>query len=142
MPSATEIASELEAFYKGYIDSFNREDIDAMTEGFAFPWAWVSGDRGLDVCNNEANNRRLFGEIIGDVKARGWVRSGIDRFAAWALADNLGMLLADYTRYKADGSVLESGRACYTLRRDGKSWKMVAIAEVKPPFLGPGNLPR
>jgi len=34
--SAAEIASELEAFYKGYVDAVNREDIDALTELFAF----------------------------------------------------------------------------------------------------------
>lgn len=142
MANATEIASELEAFYKNYIDSFNREDIGAMTRDFAFPWAWVSGGRGLDVCNNEADTRQLFGRVISDIKARGWVRSGIVRLVAWPLADNLGMFVADYTRYKDDGSVLESGRGCYTARRDGKTWKMVTITEVERPFLGPGNLPR
>jgi len=142
MPNAAEIATELETFYKGYIDSFNREDIDAMTEAFAFPYAWVSGERGLSTCNSEADHQRFFSKIMIDLKARGWVRSGIDRLTAWAFADNLGMILADYTRYKADGSILEGGRACYTVRRDGKSWKMVTIAEVKPPFLGPGNLAR
>lgn len=142
MPTEAEIATELEAFYKDYIDVFNREDIHAMTECFAFPCALISGDRGLQVCNNEADNRRLFGHVISDIKASGWVRSGIDRLAAWALADNLGMLLADYTRYKADGSVMKSSRACYTLRRDGKSWKFLTIADLDPGFLGPGNLPR
>jgi hypothetical protein len=58
------------------------------------------------------------------------------------LADNLGMTMADYTRYKADGSFLERGRACYIVRRDGKSWKIVALSEVKPPFLGPGDIAR
>ena len=72
-----------------------------------------------------------------DLKARGWVRGGIDRFTAWTFADDLAMVLVDFTRYKADGSVLDAGRACYTVRRDGKAWKMLTIAEVKPPFLGP-----
>jgi len=77
-----------------------------------------------------------------DLKARGWVRGGIDRFTAWAFTDDLAMVLTDFTRYKADGSILDAGRACYTVRRQGKAWKMLTITEVKPPFLGPGNLPR
>jgi hypothetical protein len=77
-----------------------------------------------------------------DIKARGWARSAIDQLRIWVIAENLGMILADYTRYKTDNSILEQGRACYTVRRDGKSWKMVAISEVKAPFLGPGDLPR
>jgi hypothetical protein len=142
MPAAAEIVSELETFYKGYIDAFNREDIDAFAEAFAFPYAFITGDRGLASCASESDHQRFFAKIMIDLKARGWARSGIDRMTAWAFADDLGMIVADYKRYKDDGSILEQGRACYTVRRDGKAWKMVTIAEVKAPFLGPGNLPR
>jgi len=61
---------------------------------------------------------------------------------AWALAEDLAMILADVTRHKADGSILEWVRACYTVRRDTKGWKIVTLSEVKPPFLGPGDLTR
>jgi uncharacterized NTF2-like protein DUF6841 len=141
MPAATEIVSELETFYKGYIDAFNREDIDAFSEAFSYPYAFVTGERGLASCATESDHQRFFGKIMSDLKSRGWVRSGIDRVKAWPFADNLAMIVADYKRYKADGSILEQGRACYTVRREGKAWKMVTIAEVKPPFLGPGDLP-
>jgi NTF2-like protein (DUF6841) len=141
MPAATEIVTELETFYKGYIDAFNREDIDAFSEAFSYPYAFVTGERGLASCATESDHQRFFGKIMSDLKSRGWVRSGIDRVKAWPFADNLAMIVADYKRYKADGSILEQGRACYTVRREGKAWKMVTIAEVKPPFLGPGDLP-
>jgi hypothetical protein len=141
MPNAREIVSELETFYKGYIDAFNREDIDAFSEAFSYPYAFVTGERGLASCATESDHQRFFGKIMSDLKSRGWVRSGIDRVKAWPFADNLAMIVADYKRYKADGSILEQGRACYTVRREGKAWKMVTIAEVKPPFLGPGDLP-
>ena len=45
-------------------------------------------------------------------------------------------------RYKADGSILERGRACYTARRDGKAWKIIALSEIKPGYLGPGDIAR
>jgi uncharacterized NTF2-like protein DUF6841 len=141
MPAASEIVTELETFYKGYIDAFNREDIDAFSEAFSYPYAFVTGERGLASCATESDHQRFFGKIMSDLKSRGWVRSGIDRVKAWPFADNLAMIVADYKRYKADGSILEQGRACYTVRREGKAWKMVTIAEVKPPFLGPGDLP-
>jgi hypothetical protein len=60
----------------------------------------------------------------------------------WPMAEDLAMVLADGTRYKADGSMLEPVRSCYTVRRDTKNWKIVTISEVEPPFLGPGDLPR
>ncbi|HXD91547.1 MAG TPA: hypothetical protein VNU00_10870 [Candidatus Binataceae bacterium] len=142
MPASEEIGRELETFYKGYIDAFNREDVDHFSDCFALPYAWVTGERGLTTVANEGDHQSGFSRVMINLKERGWVRSAIDRFKAFVLADNLGMIVADYTRYKTDGSVLEAGRACYTLRRDGKSWKIVTVSEIKPPHLGPGDIPR
>ena len=142
MPTSDEIARELETFYTDYIDAFNREDVDHFADCFALPYAWVTGDRGLTTVANEGAHQTGFSRIMIDLKERGWARSAIDRFKAFTFADNLGMIVADYTRYKTDGSILEQGRASYTLRRDGKSWKIVTVSEVKPPYLGPGDLPR
>ena len=79
---------------------------------------------------------------MADLKERGWVRSAINQLKAGALAEDLAMILADVTRHKADGSILEWVRTCYTVRRDTKGWKIVTLSEVKPPFLGPGDLTR
>ena len=76
------------------------------------------------------------------LKERGWVRSEMDRLKIWPMADNLGMIVSDVTRYKTDNSVLEKLRASYMVRRDGNAWKIVTIGEIKPPFLGPGDLSR
>ena len=142
MITMEEIAKELEAFYQSYIAAFNREDIDAFTESFAYPYAWISGRHGLSQCATEGDHQRSFGKIMADLKERGWARSNVDRLKTWALAEDLAMILADATRYKADGSVLERVRACYTVRRDGKGWKIVSLSEVRPPFLGPGDIAR
>ena len=142
MISAEEISTELEAFYQSYIAAFNREDIDAFTESFAYPYAWITGRHGLTQCATESDHQRSFGKIMADLKERGWARSDINQLKAWALAEDLAMILADATRYKADGSILERVRACYIVRRGAKGWKIVALSEVKPPFLGPGNLER
>lgn len=141
MPTSDEIARELESFYRHYIDVFNRED-DRFFECFAHPYAAVSGERGLAAVANDDDNRKNFHRTMTTLKERGWVRSGIDSIKAWALADNFGMILSDVTRYTADNSVLEKIRACYMVRRDGGSWKIVTISEVKPPFLGPGDISR
>jgi len=142
MPNAAEVAQELETFYRGYIDSFNREDLDQFLTCFGLPYAWVSGERGLSVTSTEGDHQKGFSRVMLDIKQRGWARSGIDRLKTWALGPDLGMILADYTRYKADGTILEQGRACYTARRDGKAWKIIALSEIKPAYLGPGDVPR
>jgi ketosteroid isomerase-like protein len=142
MITTEEISKELEAFYQSYIAAFNREDIDAFTESFAYPYAWISGRHGLNQCATEGDHQRSFGKIMADLKERRWVRSSVDQLKTWALAEDLGMILADVTRHKADGSVLERVRACYTVQRDAKGWKIVTLSEVKPPFLGPGDVAR
>ncbi|MBV8771321.1 MAG: nuclear transport factor 2 family protein [Acidobacteriaceae bacterium] len=136
------IRKELETFYQSYIAAFNREDIDAFSETFAFPYAWVTGHQGLSQCASQSDHQRSFGKIMADLKARGWARSDVDQLKAWPLAEDLAMILADVSRYKRDGSVLERVRACYTLRRDTKDWKILTLSEVRPPFLGPGDLAR
>ncbi|HKV53369.1 MAG TPA: hypothetical protein VJN94_01895 [Candidatus Binataceae bacterium] len=142
MAGTEQITKELEAFYKSYIDSFNREDIDLFSEAFAYPYAWITGGQGLSQCASESDHQRGFGKIMVALKDRGWARSATDRLKTWAFAEDLAMILADVTRYKTDGSVLERVRACYTVRRDPKGWKIITLTEVKPPFLGPGDIAR
>lgn len=141
MPTSEEIARELEGFYRHYIDVFNREDA-GFFDCFAHPYAAVSGERGVATVANDDANRKNFGGVMTALRKRGWKRSGIDSIKAWAMGDNLGMILSDVTRYKTDGSVLEKIRACYMVRRDDSAWKIMTISEIKPPFLGPGDIPR
>ena len=140
MSSSEEIARELEAFYRHYIEVFNREE-DSFFDCFASPYASVSGGRGLTTVANDTDHRNGFRRTMMTLKERGWARSGIDRITSWAIAENLGMILSDVTRYKTDGSILEKVRALYMVRRDD-GWKIVTITEIKPPFLGPGDIPR
>jgi len=134
-----EIARELERFYRHYIDVFNRED-DSFYDCFAKPYAAVSGERGIVSIAND--NRDSFARTMKTLKERGWMRSDIDRVKAWALADDLGMIISDVPRYKTDGTVLEMLRACYVVPRDGAACKLLTISEIKAPFLGPGDLAR
>ena len=97
---------------------------------------------GLNQCATESDLQHLLGRYLADLKERGWTGSELGQLKIWPMAEDLAMVLADGTRYKADGSVLEPVRACYTVRRDANNWKFVTISEVHPLFLGPGDLPR
>jgi hypothetical protein len=137
-----EIARELETFYRYYIDVFNRED-DRFFDCFAPVYQIVGGDRGLTTVTNDAKYHNEFrNHIMKAFKERGWVRSEIDRLKTWALADNLGMIISDVTRRKADNSVMDQLRAIYTARRAGNSWQFITVGGIMPPFLGPGDLAR
>jgi len=142
MEQSKEIERDLETFYRHYIEVFNREDVDEFLNCFARPYAVVSNERGLSVVQKEADHASNHCRIMTALKNRGWVRSDIVRITAWPLDQKVGLILADVTRRKSDGSVLEEIRACYELHREGDFWKIVSITEVKPPFLGPGAIPR
>ncbi|HVN28529.1 MAG TPA: hypothetical protein VMT64_08595 [Candidatus Binataceae bacterium] len=141
MAAADAIATELEAFYRRYIEAFNRQETVGFVDYFTHPYAVISGERGVTSVADEQSHRKSFERSMVTLRGRGWVRSGIDSIKAWSLADNLGMIVSDVTRYKADDSVLEKVRACYFLCRADASWKIATITEIRPPHRGPGDVP-
>jgi ketosteroid isomerase-like protein len=142
MADTDHIAREIEQFYGRYIDGFNREDIDLFMQSFDLPFVVLSGEHGAAVFADEAAQQRFYTQTMIAIQGRGWARSTIDRLKAWPLANNLATLMADVTRYKKDGSILERLRAFYTLRNDGKAWKIVTLSMANPPFTGPGDVSR
>jgi len=142
MPNASEISKEVERFYRAYMDAFNHQEITRSTEFIDLPYALMSGDEGLIVCATEDEHQRLSARIFADLKSRGWARSEIGRVRISLLAENHALILADISRRRADGSLLQRNRFCYTARHDGSSWKMMAYLPVADGYLGPGNFPR
>ena len=142
MADTDQIVHEIEQFYARYIDGFNREDIDLFMQSFDRPFVVLSGEHGATVFADEAAQQRFYTQTMIAIQGRGWSRSTIDRLKAWPLANNLATLMADVTRYKKDGSILERLRAFYTLRNDDKAWKIVTLSLANPPFPGPGDVPR
>jgi hypothetical protein len=142
MADAATVVQEVEAFYRNFIDGFNREDTDMYLRSFCYPNGMLSGEQGMTINAKESDQQRFYQEVMSSIQGRGWERSGVDRLQIWPLSDSLATLVADITRYRKDGSVLERGRFCYTVRKDGGAWKILTLMEVKAPFLGPGEQPR
>ncbi|MGH7962037.1 MAG: DUF6841 family protein [Candidatus Binatia bacterium] len=133
------LVREVEAFYQAYIDGFNREDIDFFLRAFSYPNAFLTGEQGLIIHAKESDMQHFYQSTMASIQARGWDRSAVDHVRVSLFSDTLAMIVADYTRYKKDNSILEQGRACYMVRRDGGTWKMLTVSEIKPPFAGPGK---
>jgi hypothetical protein len=141
MSSLEQIRKELEAFYESYAAAFNGKNVSAISECFACPCALITG-HGLNQCSTENELQHLLGRILANLKERGWTHSEMGQLTIWPMAEDMAMVVADATRCKADGSMLEPVRSCYTVCRGAKSWKIVTVSEVDPSFLGPGDLPR
>src|SRR5204863_50187 len=150
MADTEAVVGEVEAFYAAYIDGFNREESDAFLRSFAYPHALLTGgrgmlvtataadqtrcpqqtmrslhERGMIINAKESDQQRFYEEVTSSIQGRGWERTGVDRLQIWPLADSAAMLMADITRHKKDGSVLERGRYCYTVRKDDGAWKIM-----------------
>lgn len=139
MSNADTIVREIEAFYRGFIDGFNREDTDLYLRAFCYPNALLSGEQGLVVHTKESDQQRFYQEVMASIQGRGWERTEIDQIQIWPFSPTLAQGIADITRYKRDGSVLERGRYCYTFRYDNGAWKILTLAEIRAPFPGPGG---
>jgi hypothetical protein len=138
MAQSDEIARDLESFYRHYVHVFNRED-NSFHACYAPVFQIVTGEQGVVTVTNDTN---FWGDYMKALKQRGWARSEVDRLKTWALADDLGMIIVDVTRRKADNSVLDPWRGIYLARRTGDSWQFIVLSDIKPPYLGPGDIPR
>jgi hypothetical protein len=142
MSKADELAAEMHAFYPRYIDSFNGDDAAAYVANFSFPCVLLGGKQAVIVVNDADTWVSLMANTKAIMRSKGWARTAIEKTYAWPTAPDMGLLMSDFLRHRSDGSVLMRGRACYTLRREDGRLRIIAMMEVAPPLLGPGNIPR
>jgi ketosteroid isomerase-like protein len=138
MADANTIIQEIEAAYHHYIDVFNREDAAGFVACYYHPHAMLNGEQGLTLIQTETDHHQVYQRIMATLYESGWGRTGIDRLQTWPFSGSLAQLVAEVTRYKKDGSVLEQLRATYMYRGDGGAWKILSLALIEAPFLGPG----
>ncbi len=124
----SDAARELKSFYKAYIDIFNRGDPLAVNDCYAHPWNLVTQGRVVTIADKAAG-LSLFSDLFGRLRGEGWAASAIDAIEAYPAGADGGLIIVDYRRVRADGSLLEAGRGCYTMERAAGSWKFAGIVE-------------
>ena len=93
----------------------------------------------MTAVQTEADHHQVYQNIMAGLRKNEWGRSDIDRLQVFPYSESLVQIVADVTRYKKDGSVLEKLRATYMYRRDGGTWKILTLALIESPFSGPGE---
>lgn len=132
MPTEKEIAGEVEAFYRAYIDAFNREDIDSYADSFIPGYSLIQGGK-VTAYATETDLQQYSAQVFIDVKSRGWARSAVDVLKVSPLGDDQAMILAEVTRYRADESVLLHARVSYIVIRAAKGWKIAVMIPLATP---------
>jgi hypothetical protein len=130
-PHAQAVA-EMKAFYDDYIATFNRGDYTQVPKFFTYPWLTSSRAGVIGVIPDEATQLKMWTQLGTALRARGWVRSAIERIDVYPTGGDTGMLDVDYARYRADDSILERSRAYYILRRFDSVWKITTSIEPPP----------
>ena len=124
--------AEMKAFYETYIANFNGGHFTQVANFFAYPWLTLSKAGAIHVIPDEATQMKMWTQLGADLRARGWVRSIIERLDAYPTGTDTGLLDIDYARCRADDSIVERSRACYVVRRFDSRWKIVSAIEPPP----------
>ena len=125
MPDHGAILEEVEAAYRHYVAVFNGRDPQEIADLYHRPHAQVIGEIGLSVVTDDADQEQWYEFVMAALDDQGWDRTEIEKVWIWPLSPTLAQLVADVTRCKADGSVLNKARANYTLCRRNGVWKVV-----------------
>jgi hypothetical protein len=125
----TESAEEgIKQQYRTYVETFNREDAAGVSQLLAYPAMMGGPGHPPMSIRDAASFERMIEGTFAAFKEKGWVRSQIDSMEAVATAGDNGVLAATFSRYRADGSLLEADRGHYiTTKRDGRWWIIGAI---------------
>jgi ketosteroid isomerase-like protein len=142
MSDAAAVSHEAETCYTAYANHFNNKDMEGVCRYIAAPYVMLIGAHPTMIAPTPEAIRKQFDGALAGMVGRGWVRSDFKVVNVTPLSSDHALLLSDIIRYKADGSVLETGRYCYTIHRADPNWQITGVTDVAPPFTGPGNVPR
>jgi hypothetical protein len=142
MTDAATVIHEAETAYTAYANSFNARDMAGVCRYIAAPYVMVIGARPTMIAETPEKIRVQFDGAVADMIRRGWARSDFKIVHTCPLSNDHALLVSDVIRYKADGSVMETGRYCYSIHRADPMWQITGVTDVEPPYLGPGDVAR
>jgi hypothetical protein len=134
MADQRSIVAEVEAAYRRYVEVFNRRDADEIAGLYDRPHAQVTGEAGLSIVNDDADQQGWYEFVMAYIDDQGWGRTEMDEVWIWPHSHTLAQLVAKVTRYSNDGSVLNQIRGNYTLRRRDGNWKVVLSCSLADGF--------
>ena len=114
-------------FFDEIAASFGGGDVPRFRALYHLP-AMVVMPQGAYALRDSAEFDTFFGAILERLRAQNFACSAYERLSIKTLAPGMALAAMHWTRYRADGSVLETLGATYTLiERDG-GWRIVALA--------------
>lgn len=121
-------AEALAVFYRDYIDRFNTRDARAMAPLFDYPAVMTMATGVVSLADADAC-AVFYAGVLDYMREHGWDKSAVDGLQTFVHADDSALILADYSRHRRDGSLLERGRSAYVMRKRDGIWRVTAIID-------------
>jgi hypothetical protein len=114
----------VEAFFDLYLKAFYSGDAAAIDAVFEYPCVLGAGG-----AVSEIRDSMFYLDVLERFKAMGCVASRYESFRKFRSGQDGAMVLADYARLRADGSVINTSRGAYLLRHRPEGWKLVGMLD-------------
>jgi hypothetical protein len=119
-------ASKVLETFNQYGEVFSMLKPRALLPFYHYPSMLISYDKSV-VIKNVLEAWLVFTKLIADLKKQNFARSEIheENTKVKFLSDNLATIPGTATRYRKDGTILESFDFTYTMRKVSDSWKII-----------------
>jgi len=112
------VGNDAEHAFRGFIDAFNREDLDALDDAWTSPFAYAS--------NGEVKTFAKYRDFVNfdGLRAAGWAHTHIDSLDVLLDDGTTALISADLCRLASDGTELASGSLSFVLVNHRDGWKL------------------
>ena len=117
------------AALNGYMDAWNRRDIDGMDAAFHFPHVRIASGR---IIHLESPASRVPGFFEKFIAATGWHYSLWDYRRAVQSTDDKVHFAVQFSRYRADGSVIGAFPSMWIVAKIDGRWGVQARSSFAP----------
>ena len=116
--------SSVEGFIADYFETFNSMTLEANPEqSMEFPVVFINDGKVRVI---EDASEKVFDYKV--IKATGWAYSKIIKTTVLDEGENSAVVLVDFTRHKADDSIMSTSKVFYTLSMTDEGWKLVGAS--------------
>ena len=113
--------SSVEGFIADYFETFNSMTLEANPEqSFKFPVVFINDGKVRFI---EDASEKVFDYKV--IKATGWAYSKMIKTTVLDEGENSAVVLVDFTRHKADDSIMSTSKVFYTVSMTDDGWKIV-----------------
>ena len=113
-----QVGNDAEHAFRGFIDAFNREDLDALDDAWTSPFAYAS--------NGEVKTFAKYRDFVNfdGLRATGWARTRINQLDVLLDDGATAVINTNLVRLASDGSEIASGNLSFMLVNDHDGWKL------------------